>query len=57
MEGEERAPKRHRPEDPSEDRPAFVRSGVETMPAGHPDSWGAITEGTVLQGMPWPGHK
>ena len=31
-------------EDP--DRPA--------MPAGHPCSWGAITSGTGLQGMPYP---
>ena len=25
------------------------------LPAGHPESWGAITRGTVLDGIPWPG--
>ena len=25
------------------------------LPAGHPVSWGAITRGTVLDGVPWPG--
>ncbi len=25
------------------------------LPAGDPVSWGAITRGTVLEGMPWPG--
>ena len=28
----------------------------EPLPAGHPDSWGAITRGTALDGQryPWP---
>ena len=28
----------------------------EALPAGHPDSWGAITAGTLLDGSayPWP---
>jgi len=26
----------------------------EPLPAGHPDSWGALTAGTVLQGLPYP---
>lgn len=24
------------------------------LPAGHPRAWGAITHGTVLEGMPYP---
>lgn len=32
------------PEDP--ERPA--------LPPGHPDTWGAITRGTVLEGVPYP---
>ncbi len=26
----------------------------EPLPPGHPRSWGCITEGTVLQGTPYP---
>lgn len=26
----------------------------EPLPAGHPRTWGAITAGTVLEGMPYP---
>ena len=26
----------------------------EPLPAGHPDSWDALTAGTVLQGQPYP---
>lgn len=26
----------------------------EPLPAGHPDSWNALTAGTVLQGEPYP---
>jgi hypothetical protein len=25
-----------------------------SLPAGHPSSWGAITQGTVLEGTPYP---
>ena len=25
------------------------------LPAGHPESWGLITQGTCLDGVPWPG--
>lgn len=32
------------PEDPERD----------ALPAGHPTSWGAITQGTVLEGLPYP---
>jgi hypothetical protein len=28
--------------------------GREPLPAGHPDSWGAITAGTELQDVPYP---
>jgi hypothetical protein len=27
----------------------------QPLPAGHPDTWGLITRGTCLDGMPWPG--
>ena len=26
----------------------------EPLPAGHPRSWGAITDGTLLEGAPYP---
>jgi len=26
----------------------------EPLPAGHPESWGAITAGTLLEGSPYP---
>jgi hypothetical protein len=26
----------------------------DPLPAGHPSAWGAITEGTLLAGMPYP---
>jgi len=26
----------------------------EPLPPGHPDSWNALTAGTVLQGQPYP---
>ena len=29
-------------------------SGREPLPAGHPVSWGAITIGTLLAGLPYP---
>ena len=28
--------------------------GRDPLPAGHPRSWGAITQGTVLEGEPYP---
>ncbi len=28
--------------------------GREPLPAGHERSWGAITRGTVLEGVPYP---
>jgi len=28
--------------------------GREPLPAGHPRSWGVITDGTVLEGVPYP---
>ncbi len=28
--------------------------GREPLPAGHPRSWGVITSGTVLEGVPYP---
>ena len=27
----------------------------QPLPAGHPESWGLITRGTCLEGVPWPG--
>jgi len=38
---------------PPEHRPT-IDLAREALPAGHPVSWGALTEGTVLQGAPYP---
>ncbi len=32
----------------------LAEAGREVMPAGHPVSWGAITAGTLLDGMAYP---
>jgi hypothetical protein len=37
----------------------YLRSRLDArqpLPAGHPDTWGLITRGTCLEGMPWPGY-
>ena len=33
---------------------ANAQTGREALPAGHPDSWGAITAGTLLDGIAYP---
>lgn len=38
-------------EEPLTEEPLAER---EPLPAGHPDSWGAITAGTLLDGTPYP---
>lgn len=36
-------------------RVAAVPARLAPLPAGHSESWGAITAGTWLEGEPWPG--
>jgi len=38
---------------PPEHRPT-IDLAREPFPAGHPVSWGALNEGTVLEGAPYP---
>lgn len=33
--------------------PPFPRD-EQPLPAGHPETWGLLTRGTVLDGTPWP---
>lgn len=42
----------HRP--PKEFVPPPEDPGRDPLPAGHPRSWNVITEGTVLEGTPYP---
>lgn len=38
---------------PEADHESFNRKSDPSMPAGHPVSWGAITDGTLLSGVTW----
>lgn len=33
---------------------ARPQRSADPLPSGHPVSWGAITRGTLLDGLPWP---
>jgi hypothetical protein len=34
--------------------PPFIR-GVHPLPAGHAETWGLLVQGTLLDGVQWPG--
>lgn len=36
--------------------PPFPRD-QHPLPAGHPETWGLLTRGTVLDGTPWPDQE
>ncbi len=42
------------PRPPPEFRPAPEDPNRDPLPAGHPRSWSAITDGTLLEGTPYP---
>lgn len=40
---------------PAEDEPGVASADErEPLPPGHPVSWGALTAGTLLEGVPYP---
>ncbi|MBN8874089.1 MAG: AsnC family protein [Rhodospirillales bacterium] len=39
---------------PPDFRPAPESPSRDPLPAGHPRSWGVLTQGTVLEGTPYP---